>query len=554
VKRAPAPVPLRARFLALDDRLAKLGVPPLTSWWREHVGGWLDAYETGGALEFWACAGRGSAKSTAIYKLALFFAVFGDFAVPVGEKHYAIILSRLKEEAGKGVAIIDRWLELLAVPHHLAGDVIEFDAAPRGIRVVAASVAAASGWRAFFVAKDERSKWAASGIEERDGDEIDTSAAAMTATHERAPVVTVGSAWGDSGSFYDAIAAGTTGERAVAGPAPTWVAAPHVSEESTRRKERDPKRWAREYACQFQAGVSAALDSEAVEAASVAGVPPDYLKSTRVMLLDPSAGAADTFAFAVVGWAHAPEGGPPGHMLEFAHVDGIERAVARGITSDRVVDHIANVARAHGVSTIHADQFERFALASAFASRGIRYVSHAWTQPRKEAAVQRARAWLSDRCVAFRHERMKRELLAFEERLAPSGSLVFRGRSGGHDDYAMLLVLAAHVDMSPETGGLPGTPDLAFARRARAERIEQMLDVLNEARGDRTPEQILRRQQKLAAATRSASADMQPGSEARAQHDAEWDAKRKSPGRATVVEMVRPGRQPRRMGGGRRLW
>jgi hypothetical protein len=243
---------LRERFLAFDERLARQGVPPLTAWWREGIGRWLDAYEQGQVLELYACVGRGAAKSTALYKLALFFTLYGDFAVPVGERHYAVVLSRLKEEAAKGIAIIDRWLSLLGITHRLAGDVVELDQAPRGIRVVAASVAAASGWRAFLVGKDERSKWSESGTEEREGEEIDVSASAMTATHPLAPVLSFGSAYYAIGPFFDSVRGGSTEHRVVLGPAATWVAAPHITEESTRKKERNESKWRREYACEFQ--------------------------------------------------------------------------------------------------------------------------------------------------------------------------------------------------------------------------------------------------------------------------------------------------------------
>ena len=148
--------------------LPECGVPPLTTWWRVHVGAWLDAYESLGVLQFWACVGRGASKSTVLYKLAVFFALFGDAHVPPGERHYAIVLSRLKEEASKGLVIIASWLRMLGVRHHPAGDVIDLDDVPRGIRVVAASVAATSGWRSFFVGRDERSKWPSSDMDERD--------------------------------------------------------------------------------------------------------------------------------------------------------------------------------------------------------------------------------------------------------------------------------------------------------------------------------------------------------------------------------------------------
>jgi hypothetical protein len=48
----------------------------------------------------------------------------------------------------------------------------------------------------------------------------------MTATHPRAAVCAFGSAWGDFGSFFEAVAAGTNEQRHVLGPAATWIAAP----------------------------------------------------------------------------------------------------------------------------------------------------------------------------------------------------------------------------------------------------------------------------------------------------------------------------------------
>lgn len=257
---------LRDRFVAFDDRLAQLGVPPLTAWWRDGIGRWLDDYEAGGTLELVACVGRGAGKSSALYKLTLFFALLGDFVVPLGERHFAIVLSRLKEEASKGLDIISRWLAVLGEPHRIAGDVIELSSLPRGIRIVAASVAATSGWRAFFVAKDERSKWPAGGVDERDAEEIDTSAAAMTATHARAPIVSFGSAWARTGAFYEAIKAGSNAHRIVLGPTPTWIAAPHISEADTRRKEPNEERHAREYGAVASDPESSFLPGIAIDA------------------------------------------------------------------------------------------------------------------------------------------------------------------------------------------------------------------------------------------------------------------------------------------------
>lgn len=481
---------LREDFLAFDDSLAARGVPPLTAWWRAGIGDWLDAYERDHVLELWACVGRGAAKSTALYKLALFFTLFGEFGIPVGEIHYAIVLSRIKEEASKGLAIISRWCALLEIPHRLAGDVIELADMPRGIRVVAASVAATSGWRAFFVGKDERSKWPASGIEDGDAEEIDTSAAAMTATHRNAPAPTFGSAWVASGSFYEAITGGSNESRIVLGPAATWVAAPHISEESTRRKEKDPRRWAREYACSFQGSALSAFDLEDVDAAFR---PLDRLVALGppVLVLDPSSGRGDTWCWALASYAVQecdptdiyvwenwtdPRTGKPARrrlcdaygdplrnpdfqttgepMLVIRRIAGLEGTFSQSITAASVVANLATHAKAAGAFTVASDQHESYLLEAAFASHGMKFERYATThQAKNEAYLHLVRLFRERRISINPHAKMREELIAAEERIMPSG-ITRWGGSRSHD-YASLAVVAALHDLA---GGFHGSP------------------------------------------------------------------------------------------------
>jgi hypothetical protein len=485
-------VSLRADFLAFDDSLTAPGVPPLTSWWREGIGEWLDAYENGHVLELWACVGRGASKSTALYKLALFFALFGDFAIPPGEVHFAIVLSRLKEEASKGIAIIARWLTLLGIRYRLAGDAIELADSNRGIRVCAASVAAASGWRAFFVGRDERSKWATEGAETLDADEIDTSAVAMTATHPFAPTVTAGSAWGMFGTFFEAVTGGTTADRHVLGPAPTWIAAPHISEADCRRKERDARRFAREYACEFQASVCAAFDMNAVDAAFARSID-GMVSRSPVLICDPASGGGDAFTYAAAryvwratrqwltrrthvhgaGWVTSYENDEHGRRIPNPNYQpGDDRPVMRierfgefaggfwgKVSGAQIADEIARFAKANGITHGYGDQREALFLTSAFAARGITYCPITWTNVSKPAAVERVREWMRDGALSLEpNEALRRELLTFEERVLPSGQLSFAARRSAHDDRVALLVSTAMAEIegvfaaSPVTG------------------------------------------------------------------------------------------------------
>ena len=96
---------------------------------------------------------------------------------------------------------------------------------------------------------------------------------------------------------------------------------------------------------------------------------------------------------------------------------------------------------------------------AAFEKAGLLFFEHVYTAQSKPAAVELVRRWLRDGQLALptkgKGERLKRELLAFEERLTPSGRFTFGGRGTSHDDYAALLVTAAMAESNP---GLPLSP------------------------------------------------------------------------------------------------
>jgi hypothetical protein len=435
---------LREQFFAFDDALAARGVPPLTGWWRGGIGRWLDAYERGQVLELIACVGRGASKSTAMYKLALFFTLFGAFQIPPGERHFAIVLSRLKEEAAKGISIIAHWLTLLGVPHHLAGDVIELDQMPRGIRVVAASVAATSGWRAYFVAKDERSKWPASGVEEREAEEIDASAGAMTATHAFAPLVSFGSAWGAFGGFYDAVRAGSDAGRVVLGPAPTWIAAPHITEESTRKKERLESRWRREYACEFQESTEesffpVALIDRARRATEGDLLPESGTGYTAAM--DPSLGR-NSWTLVVVG--HRQDG----YRRRASIVVAREWRMPMGSHFDmaEMMERVARVVRPY-TDEVLTDQYHGESLA-AIADRLELGITVTVDKPSQAERIERYESLLTrlsdDEIELHAEPLLRRDLISVKRRYTPSGFIVHLPESHGgrHADFAPSTILA----------------------------------------------------------------------------------------------------------------
>jgi hypothetical protein len=159
-------------------------------------------------------------------------------------------------------------------------------------------------------------------------------------------------------------------------------------------------------------------------------------------------------------------------VLEIRDVGGVADAVKQAVTSDYLVEHVAKIAKQNGAHVVHADQAEQFALGAAFRRHGLEYVVHPWTQTNKEAAVLHLRSWLRDDRIALPggHARLKTQLLSLTEMTSSNGGLTFRGRGSSHDDYALLIMMAALVDIERGLQGsvtgqpIPGEGWLGFAR------------------------------------------------------------------------------------------
>ncbi|MGA2451324.1 MAG: hypothetical protein ABTD50_21910 [Polyangiaceae bacterium] len=436
---------LASKFFAFDRRLAKVASEPeYSAWWREQLTRFLDALERGEATELWACTGRGGSKSTIAYKLALFFTIAGEFKIPNSQRHYAIILSRAKQEAAKGTDVISKWLTALGFSNRFTGDSIDLDARNTGIRVVSASVGAASGWRAFFVAADEYAKWNhEAGAIDLDASEILGSARAMSATHAGAPIVVCSSPWIDSGAFYDAISAGDGNGRIVAGPAASWVANPTISEQSARAKERNPRIFDRDYRAIFASEFSDGFfPSDAVKACTDVGRSPEMVINGPIpswqhaIAIDP-AFVGDRFALVA---AHA-EPGPHGGKVVVDLCKVIGRTGGQPLSPDVAVATTVRWRKLlPGMSRVVSDQHEASSLAAAFQARGVSLAVEPWTMANKLTQFSRVRNLMVDGRLRLPDDpELRRELSGIGLRCTPSGNETIGSRTA-HDDRATALV------------------------------------------------------------------------------------------------------------------
>lgn len=468
-------------LLGIDTELARAGHHPLTPFWRAE----LERFYGSGATALIGRVGRGGAKSHTSAKVGLNETLFGDWRVPPGERHFWAFVSATKDEAVQRLLLLQSFLRGLGVPFDVQGDQIALRDKPRGFRVFACQVGAVSGFRCYGFSADELAKWESRETGANPAPEVCSSLAAMCVTHVGSRRLLISSPWSLDDYHAERFDQGDTDHQRVCA-APSWVANPAgITEAQTRAAEPDPRRWAREYAAIPSASASAALDGDAVTRAQ-REPPSDLTVMAPIVALDFSSGRGDSVVWSRVCWAHQaavpevlsepkylpghgyywepvvdehgrttpnPEYKPAPPLLLIGPVAHQVGAFWQSIASESLVQRIAADCRRWGASWVIGDQREAYGLESMFGRHGIRFVSVAWTQPNKAAAVERIRRWLRDDQLVLPlpassepAARLDRELRAFEERLLPSGVAAYAAPRSGHDDHVATLVTAAIAD------------------------------------------------------------------------------------------------------------
>jgi hypothetical protein len=204
----------------------------------------------------------------------------------------------------------------------------------------------ARGTNAIGWWEDEMPVW-------RDGDGINPAAerdAAIVpagATHPNFRLYSVGTPMGHTDFHARLVAAGDTEHQAVF-TGPSWYWNPTLTEARCRQLQPDPRMFDREFGAIPQIGLLSALDFDMVNACfgcsdtiELAGPPS--------MIIDASSGRGDAFTWAIARWCRTVEGR---ELLVFALVDGIDGKFAKTMSGDAIVDRLAAVCRAYGVTKV----------------------------------------------------------------------------------------------------------------------------------------------------------------------------------------------------------
>jgi hypothetical protein len=436
------------RFWRMDAQLAAAGFAPISPWWREQTerfiralvaapqgkpANWPDKSPTLRRLVI--RAGRRAGKSSTLARLAVAWAWFGPWHVPLGDIGVVAFVSVSKDEAGARLRTIGTILETLGLEHDPRTDEVELlEGRPVLFKVFAATTRAAVGFTAILVIGDEAARWESRDTAANPAGEVFGSLAPTLATQRYGFTVACSSPWGADDWHAQRFDEGDTDHQLVSF-APTWVANPTISEEQTHAFEPDDRVWSREYAAEPGQTVSAAFDTADVDACfgrTWSGL----TSGPGFVATDPSSLRGDAYTYLCGRETDASE-------LVVREVGGWSGDAQRKTAMADIVAAIAARARKWETRIVYADQREEAALRALFAQQHVAYESFAWTEASKDEAVMLLRRLMRERRVYLpEHAELKRELVAMKARMMPSGRI--RYDSNGLD-YASALITLAHA-------------------------------------------------------------------------------------------------------------
>ncbi len=215
-----------------------------------------------------------------------------------------------------------------------------------------------------------------------------------------------------------------------------------------RERRLDPTRFAREYEAEFAEDLEAFLPGAWIDQAVVPGryelTPRDGVR--YVAAVDPSGGGADSFTLSI---CHAEGRGAEGRVVQDV-MKGWQAKRDSVSDLEGVVREIAACCQAYDCRTVSGDRYAGQWVREAFRRSGLRYEEPTVRKENEPAALDKSAGYLEveplfaqGHIEILDHPQLVRELKLLERRPQSGGKTRVDHPSGGHDDYANALALAA---------------------------------------------------------------------------------------------------------------
>jgi hypothetical protein len=384
--------------------------------------------------EFWGAIGRRGGKSRAMAALAVFLAVFKDYAavtVP-GEKPTVLLLAQNVKQAGVSLSYIVGILEsipmLAGMVRSKTADAIELSNGVT-IEVRPASFRGLRGITAVAVVADEIAFWYSEDSSSANPDTEILAALRPALATTAGPLIAISSPYSRRGELWTTYDRhfGQKGDRLIlVAQAPSRMMNPSLRQSVVdRAMERDPASSSSEYLSTFRTDLERFLTVEAVAACVMPGIKeiaPQRGK-TYTAFCDPSGGSADSMTLGIA----------------FREFDGGAQLVCLRerkppFSPAEVVAEFVATLRLYGITEVIGDAYGAQWVQESFQQRGIRYRLSDKNRSQIYSEVLPA---INSRSVSLLDDKkLVAQLVSLERRTGRSGKDTIDHPPNQHDDLA----------------------------------------------------------------------------------------------------------------------
>jgi hypothetical protein len=340
---------------------------------------------------------------------------------------------------------------------------------PVGFKVYTATIRGVSGFTGICVICDEVAKWRDADTGANPAKEVLASVRPTMATMPLARIVLSSSPMGKLDAHAAAFEEGED-DFQIVDFAPTWVANPTITEDDTRKLERDEAKRQREYgAIPMEGNEEGLITSALLDMATRAGGADIAAEPgvTYVAAMDP--------AFTRNGWTFVIAGQRwvSGRVRRSVVCAREWRGNSVPNNPETVLGEIASLCKPYRVTQVLSDQYEQFGLSSIAQRVGIFVHVPERTAAQRLGDYESLEILLADGVVELpTHSTLRADLLSIRRKLTPNGFTIHLPLTpdGRHADYAPSVVLAlTHCLTPPPAPVVEMTPALRMAAIARAQ-------------------------------------------------------------------------------------
>ncbi|TAK10573.1 MAG: hypothetical protein EPO32_14670 [Anaerolineae bacterium] len=440
---------LLRRYDEVDAQLVSAGWPETSPWWREQIGTCWSRRRRRWVFR----VGRRGGKSSSLCRVAVVWALYGNWSVPPGDVAVIPFVSVDRTEAAGRIDTIRQMLTVLGVTFAQRNDEIEIGQAERRVifRVKACTVTSVSGFTAIAAFCDEVAKWRTRETGANPASEVVTSLSPTLATQPNGFLVLSSSPWTKTDYHAREFDRGDT-DNQVTAAAPTWVANPTISEQLTHELEPDDLTRLREYGIQPSDGVVNDWFGRAIDAAIRTDPAPQHWGTRYIIAID-AAFKNDLFGWAVV----ASHKEPSGKRVTWVHASGAwdpdSFQSKPSLAAARLKSELCDK---YGTTYVFADQHEGSSFTELARQAGITLEIVPWLgSSAKEGKTERFRAvrtgMLEGAICLPNDPDLHSEMRRFEGIYANGSERVnYVETEGvpGHGDRVSALVLACSIALS----------------------------------------------------------------------------------------------------------